>query len=45
MDHGIESPEDREKAGRPRTGTVVLGASHEGNLIIIKISDDGRDDT
>ncbi|WP_300756570.1 chemotaxis protein CheA [uncultured Brachyspira sp.] len=42
MDHGIESPEDREKAGKPRTGTVVLGASHEGNLIIIKISDDGK---
>ncbi|OEJ14777.1 chemotaxis protein CheA [Brachyspira hampsonii] len=42
MDHGIEHPEDREKAGKPRTGTVVLGASHEGNLIIIKISDDGK---
>ena len=42
MDHGIESPEDREKAGKPRAGTVVLGASHEGNLIIIKISDDGK---
>lgn len=42
MDHGIESPEDREKAGKPRTGTVVLSASHEGNLIIIKISDDGK---
>ncbi|PTY40923.1 chemotaxis protein CheA [Brachyspira hampsonii] len=42
MDHGIEHPDDREKAGKPRTGTVVLGASHEGNLIIIKISDDGK---
>ncbi|MEI0702153.1 chemotaxis protein CheA [Brachyspira intermedia] len=42
MDHGIEHPEDREKAGKPRTGTVVLSASHEGNLIIIKISDDGK---
>lgn len=42
MDHGIELPEDREKAGKPRTGTVVLSASHEGNLIIIKISDDGK---
>ncbi|WP_300368655.1 chemotaxis protein CheA [Brachyspira sp.] len=42
MDHGIESPEDREKAGKPRTGTVILSASHEGNLIIIKISDDGK---
>ncbi|WP_028330829.1 chemotaxis protein CheA [Brachyspira alvinipulli] len=42
MDHGIEHPEDREKAGKPRMGTVVLSASHEGNLIIIKISDDGK---
>ena len=42
MDHGIEHPDEREKAGKPRTGTVVLGASHEGNLIIIKISDDGK---
>ncbi|WP_295162809.1 chemotaxis protein CheA [uncultured Brachyspira sp.] len=42
MDHGIENPDDREKAGKPRTGTVILGASHEGNLIIIKISDDGK---
>ena len=42
MDHGIELPEDREKAGKPRMGTVVLSASHEGNLIIIKISDDGK---
>ncbi|WP_295155754.1 chemotaxis protein CheA [uncultured Brachyspira sp.] len=42
MDHGIESPEDREKAGKPRTGTVILSASHEGNLIIIKIADDGK---
>lgn len=42
MDHGIELPEDREKAGKPRTGSVVLSASHEGNLIIIKISDDGK---
>lgn len=42
MDHGIEHPDEREKAGKPRTGTVVLSASHEGNLIIIKISDDGK---
>ena len=42
MDHGIELPEDRVKVGKPRTGTVVLSASHEGNLIIIKISDDGK---
>ncbi|WP_157150771.1 chemotaxis protein CheW [Brachyspira sp. SAP_772] len=42
VDHGIEMPEDRVNAGKSRVGTVVLQASHEGNLIIIKISDDGK---
>lgn len=42
VDHGIEMPEDRVNAGKPRVGTVILQASHEGNLIIIKISDDGK---
>ncbi len=42
VDHGIEMPEDRVNAGKNRVGTVVLQASHEGNLIIIKISDDGK---
>ena len=42
MDHGIEMPEEREKAGQPRVGTISLSASHNGNLIVIKISDDGK---
>ncbi|WP_295298333.1 chemotaxis protein CheA [uncultured Brachyspira sp.] len=42
VDHGIEMPEDRVSAGKPRVGSVILQASHEGNLIIIKISDDGK---
>ena len=42
VDHGIETPEERESQGKPRVGKIVLSASHEGNLIIIKISDDGR---
>ncbi len=41
LGHGIESPDEREKLGKPRTGTIRLSASHEGNLIIIKVSDDG----
>lgn len=41
VDHGIESPEDRKRAGKDETGTVFLKASNEGNMIIIKISDDG----
>lgn len=42
MDHGIEMPEERVKAGKPREGTISLNASHNGNLIVIKISDDGK---
>lgn len=42
MDHGIEMPEEREKAGKSRVGTISLSASHNGNLIVIKISDDGK---
>ena len=40
-DHGIESPEVRKAAGKPETGTVLLKAVNEGNLIVIDISDDG----
>jgi two-component system chemotaxis sensor kinase CheA len=41
MDHGVESPEEREKAGKDPKGTIKLSAEHEGNHIIITISDDG----
>ncbi len=42
MDHGLETPEDRLASGKPRTGTLILAAVHEGNSIIISIKDDGR---
>ena len=42
MDHGLESPEERERSGKSRVGKIKLMASHEGNLIIIKITDDGK---
>ncbi|MSN24732.1 MAG: chemotaxis protein CheA [Geobacter sp.] len=42
MDHGLESPDERVAAGKPRVGTLVLAAVHEGNQIIISIKDDGR---
>ncbi|HET6420354.1 MAG TPA: chemotaxis protein CheA [Geobacteraceae bacterium] len=42
LDHGIEMPEERTAAGKNRTGTVVLSATHEGNHIIISIKDDGK---
>ncbi len=42
VDHGIESPEEREKAGKPRRGKVVLSAAQEGDHILLSIADDGR---
>ena len=42
MDHGIEMPEERIRSGKPREGIISLNASHNGNLIVIKISDDGK---
>lgn len=42
LDHGLELPDERVAAGKPRTGNVVLSATHEGNQIIISIKDDGR---
>ena len=41
VDHGIESPEARSKAGKDATGHVTLRASHEGGQVHIEISDDG----
>ncbi|CAM5235682.1 histidine kinase OS=Stutzerimonas stutzeri OX=316 GN=CXK95_13110 PE=4 SV=1 [Stutzerimonas stutzeri] len=42
VDHGIESPEDREAAGKPRVGRVVLSAEQEGDHILLMITDDGK---
>ncbi|MFO7172353.1 MAG: chemotaxis protein CheA [Bacillota bacterium] len=42
VDHGIEHPEDRVRAGKPRQGTVLLEAAHQENHIIITVRDDGR---
>ncbi len=40
-DHGIEPAEDRLKAGKPAQGKITLSASHQGNAIVITVSDDG----
>ena len=40
-DHGVETPEVRVAKGKPRTGTVLLSAYHEGNHVVIEIKDDG----
>lgn len=42
VDHGLESGEERLKAGKPETGTIQLSAYHEGGSIVTEISDDGR---
>ena len=41
VDHGIEKPDKRVAAGKPRTGTLQLKAFHEGGQVIIEIVDDG----
>ncbi len=42
IDHGIESPEDRLRQGKPRQGQLLLSAEQQGNRILITIQDDGR---
>ena len=42
VDHGIETPDEREAAGKARGGKVVLSAEQEGDHILLSISDDGK---
>lgn len=42
IDHGLEEPEGREKAGKPAQGTVTIRAYHEGGMVNIDVEDDGR---
>ncbi|MBD3894452.1 chemotaxis protein CheA [Halomonas sp. ML-15] len=41
LDHGIETPDKREAAGKPRTGRLTLSAQHQGGNILIEVIDDG----
>jgi two-component system, chemotaxis family, sensor kinase CheA len=41
IDHGVEAPEVRERAGKPRAGTVRLAAAQKGNHVQIVVEDDG----
>jgi two-component system, chemotaxis family, sensor kinase CheA len=41
VDHGIETPDERAAAGKPREGTLTLSARHRGNQIIVEARDDG----
>ncbi|MGG2396212.1 chemotaxis protein CheA [Pseudomonas sp. SH1-B] len=42
VDHGVETPDEREKAGKARAGRVVLSAEQEGDHILLSITDDGK---
>ncbi|MBS1705587.1 MAG: chemotaxis protein CheA [Armatimonadetes bacterium] len=42
LDHGLETPEERRKAGKTDQGTVTISAKHQENHIVIEIVDDGR---
>lgn len=42
LDHGVETPEERLAAGKPRGGSIRLAASHSGATVEIAVSDDGK---
>jgi two-component system chemotaxis sensor kinase CheA len=42
VDHGIETPADRERAGKPPTGIVKLSAYNASGSVVVELSDDGR---
>ncbi|MBB4660992.1 chemotaxis protein CheA [Conexibacter arvalis] len=42
LDHGLEPPQEREAAGKPRTGVLEISARHAGGNVIISVRDDGR---
>ncbi len=41
IDHGIETPEVRLRAGKPRRGVVRLRANQQGNHVVVEVGDDG----
>ncbi len=42
VSHGLETPAEREQAGKPATGKIQLTAYHQANQLIVEVSDDGR---
>ncbi len=42
VDHGLERPEDRLAAGKPRQGTIEIAARHAGGSVVIEVRDDGN---
>lgn len=41
-DHGLESSDEREQAGKPRAGKIMLAAYHKGGTMVIEVRDDGK---
>ena len=42
IDHGIETPEEREAKGKPTTGTITLKAYQKGGRVFVEIGEDGK---
>lgn len=42
IDHGVETPQERVAAGKSEEGIVEVMAFHEGNFLVIQITDDGK---
>lgn len=42
LDHGLETPEERARAGKPAEGSLTLEARHSAGMLIVVLSDDGR---
>ena len=42
IDHGVESPEERARVGKPKQGTITLSAQLKENRVVLSVSDDGH---
>ena len=42
LDHGIETPAERQAAGKPAAARLLLKANHQAGQVVIEITDDGR---
>jgi two-component system chemotaxis sensor kinase CheA len=41
LDHGLEPAEERRRRGKPETGTIRLSAERRGDIVLLRVSDDG----
>jgi two-component system chemotaxis sensor kinase CheA len=42
IDHGLEGPDEREAAGKPRQGRLTLSTTRESSAVVIRVTEDGR---